>query len=654
MNHYTHIAAFFFRLLPLMLIFGACMDREIIPDTVSQQINAGFRVENDSCTAPCEVRFFNTSQGATSFIWRFGDGTLSEEPNPTHIYDEGGTFDVRLTAQGEGNVTDDTIGTVFIAMPSPNAVIARFDVDNDSCIAPCTVSFDASNSQNATSFSWDYGDGQSENGSLVSHNYDIVGQYEVSLIVEGTEGKDTLVRTITILPSGLTACFNIDSISNNGFAPATVYISDCSVDAVSYSWAWGDGTSPSSESGLINHVYERDGEFQITLTIFDQQGNEDQVTKTVTISAALTFEKTFGGTQSDFGVSIIQTEDGGFMLLGTTASKGLGGFDIWLIKTDEGGDVVWDRTYGGFGDDFGETVIQTQDGGYVLVGDTFSKGAGNADTWLIKIDNNGNVLWDRTFGGTEIEDVSPQTVIQTDDNGFAIIGNTTSKGAGDLDFWLIKTDWQGNLLWDQTFGGSGEDYARAIVQMDDGGFGLFGQTVNKGAGGFDFWLVRTNGLGNQLWDQTYGRESGEFGYGLLKRDHGGLALFGSGAGKGTATDDFLLILTDDDGNILSESLYGGLETDGARTFTQTIDGGFALAGTTNSQGAGAFDWWLVRTDKDGNQLWDRTFGGGGNEQILSIIQTADGGFALLGETESRGQGNFDFWLIKTDPEGNVN
>ena len=207
------------------------------------------------------------------------------------------------------------------------------------------------------------------------------------------------------------------------------------------------------------------------------------------------WERTFGGNKEDVGISVQQTSDGGFILLGVTESFGAGGGDFWLIKTDAEGKLLWERTFGGEAWDYGFSVQQTSDGGFILLGGTYSFGAGDSDFWLIKTDAEGKMLWERTFGGRDGD--GGISVQQTSDGGFILLGGTESFGAGDGDFWLIKTDAEGKLLWERTFGGSKWDYGISVQQTSDGGFILLGETKSFGAGDGDFWLIKTDAEGRQ-------------------------------------------------------------------------------------------------------------------------------------------------------------
>jgi len=306
------------------------------------------------------------------------------------------------------------------------------------------------------------------------------------------------------------------------------------------------------------------------------------------------------------------------------------------------------KTYGGTGTDIAYSMVKTSDGGYALAGSTNSFGAGGNDFWLVKTDSLGNMLWNKTYGAAG-DDVA-YSVVQTSDGGYALAGTSNSWVPGDgYDMWLVKTDGSGNVRWSLTYGGTGLDVAYSVVQTKDGGYALAGYTNSFGAGGFDFWLVKTDSNGNMLWNKTYGGTGTDIAYSMVQTSDGGYALAGYTDSFGAGGADFWLVKTDASGNMLWNKTYGGTGADEAYSVVQTSDGGYALAGITNSFGAGGWDFWLVKTDMNGNMLWNKTYGGTGDDYASSMIQTSDGGYAIAGETISFGGS----WLVKTDANGNM-
>jgi hypothetical protein len=352
------------------------------------------------------------------------------------------------------------------------------------------------------------------------------------------------------------------------------------------------------------------------------------------------WNRTFGGADYDEARSVQQTEDGGFILAGYTASFGAGNADAWLIKTDSLGNEEWSKTFGGGDSDQAWSVQQTEDGGFILAGNTFSFGAGNADAWLIKTDGSGNEEWSRTFDREGTDDA--RSVQQTEDGGFILAGNTFENG----DAWLIKTDDSGNEEWSRTFGGGGADKARSVQQTRDGGFILAGYTASFGAGNADAWLIKTDSLGNEEWSRTFGGTFFDGCFSVQQTTDSSFILAGSSASFGE-NGDVWLIKTDDSGNEEWSRTFGGGGTDEAWSVQQTEDGGFILAGYTGTDTMGSWNAWLIRTDHFGNEVWNRTFGERGWDEALSVQQTEDGSFILAGFTDSYGVGSRDAWLIKT-------
>ncbi len=378
------------------------------------------------------------------------------------------------------------------------------------------------------------------------------------------------------------------------------------------------------------------------------------LTTTVQAASVEEWNNTFGGTDYDEVLSVQQTLDGGYILAGYTYSYGAGYADAWLIKTDTNGNQQWNKTFGGTGYDGAWSVQQTLDGGYILVGSTDSYGAGDDDAWLIKTDTNGNQQWIKTFGGIDYDWAC--SIQQTSDDGYILAGGTESYGAGYVNAWLIKTDTNGNQQWNKTFGGTNiddGDEALSVRQTLDGGYILAGVNYSEGAGNDDAWLIKTDINGNELWSTKLGGTDYDEAQSVQQTLDGGYILAGYTYSYGTFDTDAWLIKTDTNGNQQWSKTFGGTGNDEALSVQQTLDGGYILAGGTDSYGAGAFDAWLIKTDTNGNQQWNKTFGGTDNDEAWSVQQSSDDGYILAGGTNSYGAGEVDAWLIKVSSEEDI-
>jgi nicotinamide riboside kinase len=362
------------------------------------------------------------------------------------------------------------------------------------------------------------------------------------------------------------------------------------------------------------------------------------------------FAKTYGGAYNDEATSVQQTSDGGYIVAGGTYSFGAGSRDIFLIKTDAIGNIIWAKTYGGTGWDDAYSVQQTSDGGYIVAGRTDSFGAGSRDIFLIKTDANGNIIWAKTYGGTNYDEA--YSVQQTSDGGYIVAGYTWSFGAGSRDLFLIKTDASGNIIWAKIFGGTGGGEAYSVQQTSDGGYIVAGYTFSFGAGYSDIFLIKTDASGNVQWAKTYGGTSYDGAYSVQQTSDGGYIVAGTTWSFGAGSYDIFLIRTDANGNIIWAKTYGGTNDDYALSIQQTSDGGYIVACWTWSFGAGYSDALLVKTDANGNLQWAKTYGGTYWDGAFPVQQTPDGGYIVAGHTTFVGAGD-DIFLIKTDANGNI-
>jgi hypothetical protein len=369
------------------------------------------------------------------------------------------------------------------------------------------------------------------------------------------------------------------------------------------------------------------------------------------LTAQITFQRTYGGTDRDAGYSVAQTTDGGYIITGYTRSFGAGFADVWLIKTDADGDTIWTRTYGGTDDDIGWSVAQTADGGYIIAGFTISYGAGFADVWLIKTDSAGDTMWTRTFGGANQD--QGYSVAQTAGGGYIIVGWTEYFVGGPEDVYLVKTDVHGDTMWTRTFGGEDGDRGESVARTADAGYIITGCTRSFGAGASDVWLIKTNASGDTIWTRTYGGTDSDCGYSVAQTIDGGYVIAGYTISYGAGYADVWLIKTDSAGDTMWTRTFGGPHVDYGYSVAQTTDGGYVIAGYTYSFGAGGWDAWLIKTDADGDTIWTRTFGGANEDRGFSVAQTADGSYVITAFTASFGAGLDDVYLIKTDSAGRV-
>lgn len=308
-----------------------------------------------------------------------------------------------------------------------------------------------------------------------------------------------------------------------------------------------------------------------------------------------TFERCYGGKADDCGYSVAPTSDHECIVVGSTLSYGAGKSDIYLIKTGAAGDTLWTRTFGGADYDVGYSIQQTRDGGYIIAGTTRSFGSGGYDACLIKTDARGHAVWIRTYGGKS--DDGARSVEQTADGGYVLAGYTESYGVGQGDVYLVRTNAKGDTIWTKTFGGAGLDEAFSVRQTTDKGFIVVGLTQSFGVVGDDVYLIKTDAQGDTQWTRTFGGDDDEFGYSVCQTPDGGYIVAGL-TESFSPSEDVYLIRTNASGDTLWTKTYGGSNADEAHSIIETADGGFVVAGSTRSFGAGGFDAYVMRIRGD--------------------------------------------------------
>ena len=324
---------------------------------------------------------------------------------------------------------------------------------------------------------------------------------------------------------------------------------------------------------------------------------------------------------------------------------------VLLITSLASAQQRWTKTYGGSGNDQSSSAQQTSDGGYVVAGYTNSYGAGGYNVWLVKTNASGDTVWTRTYGGS-LDDVG-LSVQQTSDGGYIVTGWTNSFGAGKYDVWLIKTNASGDTLWTRTYGGTGMDEGESVQQTSDGGYIVAGYTNSFGAGIGDVYLIKTNASGDTLWTRTYGGARDDWGYSVRQTSDGGYIVAGTTLSFGAGGYDAYLIKTNPSGDTLWTRTFGGAGDDEGHSVQQTSDGGYVIAGSTNSFGAGGYDAYLIKTNASGGITWTKTYGGLSDDWSLSVLQNTDGGYTVAGLTASFGAGGYDVYLVRTSASGDT-
>lgn len=353
---------------------------------------------------------------------------------------------------------------------------------------------------------------------------------------------------------------------------------------------------------------------------------------------------TFGGQWGDGAWCLQETEDGGNILAGNTASRGEGS-DLFLIKTDETGNCTWSRTLGGSGEDVGYYAEETEDGGFIVTGSTDSYSMGDELLWLVKTDRNGDPTWERTFGGfVSSSGDGGWSVQEIGDGGYIVTGYAQSLGNGRKDLWLIKTDEDGRLIWDRTFGGREDDVGMSVQNSPDGGYIVAGRTSSFGNGEDDIWLLKTDSNGREIWNVTFGGKKDDAAFQVVALASGYALVSRTDSGKDD--EKIKLIRVDPNGKKIWERSYRGSS---AASLQLTDDGGFIIAGRVDNKETGR-DALIIKTNSMGIMEWSITFGGSSDDIGTFAIQRRDRSYMMAGITSSFGLGREDAWLVKIQAE----
>lgn len=399
----------------------------------------------------------------------------------------------------------------------------------------------------------------------------------------------------------------------------------------------------------------------------------------------LEWQKCLGGSGQDMPVKVVHSQYGYYLILGSTGSVNgdvtfnHGSNDIWLTCLDTNGVLLWQKSFGGSSMDVGTGLAELSNGDLMIGGYTassdgdISSSHGNFDAWLIRTDASGNLQWEKTYGGSQVD--LCYSMIHTMDGGVLMGGGSYSNDGdvsgnhGDQDFWLIKTDASGNVMWQRSLGGTGLDVCQSLAENSSGELVAAGSTTSSDGdvsfnhGMNDFWVVKLDSNGTVLWKKCYGGSNNESALSISTSSNGYLVGGYSSSSDGDLNgnqgyNDYWILRIDENGTLLYQKNFGGSGSDISYTSVPVPSGGFILCGgSTSGDGDissthGMEDVWLVKTDSLLNIEWTKTYGGSNNDRPSCILPCYDGGFLVSGYSYSNdgdvsgNHGTADFWILR--------
>jgi len=460
------------------------------------------------------------------------------------------------------------------------------------------------------------------------------------LLISGCAPKDTTPPQVSITSpqngqtvSGIVTIQAL-AIDNVGVLKVEFYIDENKVgeDTESpYSYDW-DTTQ------YTNGIHK------ITAKAYDKAGNIRSVSINVNIIGGINvWQKTYGGSSDDWANYIQQAYDKGYVVVGGTRSFGTGSSDVYILKLNEEGEKEWEKTFGGINYEEAHIIHRTYDGGYIIAG--YANGV-----YVIKLDINGQKEWEKILGESWHDNAF--YIHQTSDWGYIIVGYKYSYEKQNGQVYLIKLDRNGNKEWEKVYGENLDNIAYSICDTSDNGYIIVGCTLLL-ENGWDIYILKVDSKGNKIWEKSLGGIGDDEGYSILITDDGGYLIAGLTTSLGAGNYDAYFVKINPYGEKVWDKTYGGVKIDKIYSLKKTIDGNYIAVGETNSFGAGENDIYIIKIDKNGNKLWEKTYGGSKNDVAYSIQQTTDGGYIVAGVTNSFGAGDSDVYVIKMDSVGNT-
>lgn len=358
------------------------------------------------------------------------------------------------------------------------------------------------------------------------------------------------------------------------------------------------------------------------------------------------WRRAFGALGPDEASSVRLTAEGDIITAGSTGSFGNGQSDAYLLKVSGSGGLLWSRLIGGAQIDHAKALVVLGDGSLVFSGYSNGGDLGGYDGWLVKTDPEGIVLWQHYYGGPDWDLL--YDLDATTDGGFLLSGATYSTGAGASDGWLLRTDENGEVIWSRTFGASGDDELRAAFVTDDGGIVVAGSQWSPGTG-IDVMVSKLNGTGGTQWNYLYRSDSLEFAMDVLQTIDGGFSIVGTTRAHEQFNEHLHLKLSAS-GDSLWSRHWGQINDQEATKHVEMPSGELYTVGYTETAGGGAKDLFLFRCTDQGDFILERTYGGEGDDFAASM-DVAPNGFILAGRTNSFGAGGDDVVIVRTDSVG---